>query len=127
MIYINTLNRALRMTKRSYYHLLLNEHKGNSTKMWEIVNELTYNKKRSRAKPSKVINEDGVVIANPQAIAEEFNKYFINVGKSMADLLVPGSSNDSNSNSYDFSPNNASNSIFLFPCSLQEIFNTIKL
>ena len=42
----NTLNRALRMAKRSYYHLFLNEHKGNFAKVWEIVNELTYNKKR---------------------------------------------------------------------------------
>ena len=95
--------------------------------MWEIVNELTYNKKRGRAKPSEVIDEDGVVITNPQAIAERFNKYFINVGKSMANLIVPDNSNNSNSSSYAFSSNNASNSIFLFPCSLREMFNIIKL
>ena len=65
------------MAKRSYYHLVLNEHKGNSAKVWEIVNELTDNKKRGKVESTKVINEDGVVITNPQAIAEEFNKYFL--------------------------------------------------
>ena len=115
------------MAKRSHYHLFLNEHKGNSAKVWEIVNELTYNKKRGKVESTKVINEDGVVITNPQAIAEEFNKYFTNLGKSMADLIVPDSSNNSNSNSYAFLSNRASDSIFLFPCSPQEVFNTIKL
>ena len=95
--------------------------------MWEIVNELTYNKKRGKVESTKVINEDGVVITNPQAIAEEFNKYFTNLGKSMADLIVPVSSNNSNSYSYAFPSKRASNFIFLFPCSPQEVFNTIKL
>ena len=45
----------------------------------------------------------------------------------MSDLIVPDSSNNSNSNSYAFLSNRASDSIFLFPCSSQEVFNTIKL
>ena len=45
----------------------------------------------------------------------------------MADLIAPDSSNNSDSNSYAFSSNRASDSIFLFPCSPQEVFNTIKL
>ena len=53
------------MAKHSYYHLFLNEHKRNSTKVWEIVNELTYNKKPGKVEPTKVINKDGVVITNP--------------------------------------------------------------
>ena len=54
-----------------------------SKRMWKIVNELIYNKKRSRTVPSKLINNDGIVI----------------VGKSMADLTAPGSSNKFYSNS----------------------------
>ena len=45
----------------------------------------------------------------------------------MEDLIVPDSSNNSISNSYAFPSNRASYSIFLFPCSPQEVFNTIKL
>ena len=93
--------------------------------MWEIVNELTYNKKRSLTLPFKLINRDGTVITNHQTIADEFNKYFVNVGKLMADLIAPGNLNKSYSNSCVWSSNKASNSIFLSPCSLQEVYNEI--
>ena len=45
----------------------------------------------------------------------------------MADLIVPDSSNNCNSNSYAFLSNRASDYIFSFPCSPQKVFNTIKL
>ena len=98
-IYRNALNRALKWAKSNLYHSVSEEHKEDYKKMWEIVNELPYNKKRSRTLPSKLINRDGTVITNYQTIADEFNKYFVNVGKSMADSIVPGSSNKSYSNS----------------------------
>ena len=47
-IYRNTLIRALTMAKCSYHHLFLSELKGNSAKVWKIVNELTYNKNVAR-------------------------------------------------------------------------------
>ena len=114
-IYRNTLNRALKWAKSNHYLSVLEEHKGDSKKMWEIVNELTDNKKRSRTLPSKLINRDGTVITNHQTIADEFNKYFINVRKSMADSIAPRSLTKSYSNSCVWSSNKASNSIFLYP------------
>ena len=88
--------------------------------MWEIVHELTFNKKRSRIVPSKLINKDVIVSTNHQTIADKFNKYFVNMGKLMADLIAPGSSNKSYSNSCVWSSNKASNSMFLSPCSSQK-------
>ena len=43
----------------------------------------------------------------------------------MADLIAPASSNKSYSNTCVWSSNNESNSIFLSPCSLQEVYNEI--
>ena len=40
-IYRNTLNCILRLAKRNYYHQVLNANKGDSKKVWNIVNELT--------------------------------------------------------------------------------------
>ena len=108
-----------------HYHRVLEEHKWDSKKIWKIVNQSTYNKKRCRTVPSKLINKDGIVITNHRIVADEFNKYFLNVGKSAADLVAPGSSNKSYSNSCVWSSNKASNSIFLFPCSPQEVRNEI--
>ena len=45
-IYRNTLNRALKWAKSNHYHSVLEEHKKDSKKMGEIINELTYNKQR---------------------------------------------------------------------------------
>ena len=124
-IYRNTLNRALKWAKSNHYHSVLEELKGDSKKMWEIVNKLTYNKKRCRTVPSKLINKNGSAITNHQTIADEFNKYFVNAGKSMTDLIAPGSSNKFYSNSCVWSSNKANNSIFLCPCSPQEVYNKI--
>ena len=72
-------------------------------------------------------NSEITVITNHQTIADEFTKYFVNVGKSIADLIVSGSSNKSYSNSCVWSSNKACNSIFLFPCSPQEVYNEIAI
>ena len=122
--YRNTLNRLLRRAKSDYYYSVLNEHKGNSKKAWETVNELIYNKKRSSSPPSKLMNSNGEAISNPLAIAEEFNEFFTNVGKAMATLLPTVGSN--NSKNIVFSKNKASNSIFLSPCSHQEVCHLIN-
>ena len=45
--YRNALNRLLRLAKRNYYHSDLNEHKGNSQKVWQVVNELAFTKNRT--------------------------------------------------------------------------------
>ena len=72
-------------------------------------------------------NTEITVITNHQTIADEFNKYFVNVGKSMADLIASGSSNKSYSISCFWSSNKASNSIFLFPCTPQKVYNEIAI
>ena len=122
--YRNTLNRLLRRAKSNYYHSVLNKHKGNSKKAWETINEIIYDKKRSSSPPSKLMNSDSEVISNPLAIAEEFNDFFTKVGKPMATLLPAVGSN--NSKNIVFSRNKASNSIFLSPCSPQEVYHVIN-
>ena len=113
----NTLNRLLRRAKSDYYHFVLNEHKRNSKKAWETVNESIYNKKRSSSPPSKLMNPNGEVILNLLAIAEEFNEFFTNVGKTMATLLPTVGSN--NSKNIVFSKNKASK--FYFSVTMQPL------
>ena len=67
------------------------------------------------------MNSNVEVISNPLVLAEEFNEFFTNVGKTMATLLPTVGSN--NSKNVVFSKNKASNSIFLSPCSPQEVYH----
>ena len=118
----NTLNRLLRLAKRNYYHSILNEHKGNSRKVWQVVNELAFTKNRARLFPSKLVTSDDHTITDEETIAEEFKSYFVDIRKSMADAISPGSACN-----FNFSATNKnSNSLFLAPICPQEVFNIIK-
>ena len=120
--YRNALNRLLRLAKRNYYHSVLNEHKGNSQKVWQVVNELAFTKNRTRLLPSKLVTSNGHTVTDEETIAEELNSYFVDIGKSMADAISPGSACN-----FNFSATNKnSNSLFLTPSCPQEVFNVIK-
>ena len=67
------------------------------------------------------------VITNHQTIADKINKYIVNVGKSMADLVASGSWKKSDSNSCVWTSKKVSNSIFLFQCSPQDVYNEIAI
>ena len=120
--YRNALNRLLRLAKRNYYHSVLNEHKGNSQKVWQVVNELAFTKDRTGLLPSKLVTSNGHTVTDEETIAEEFNSYFVNSGKSMADAISSGLARN-----FNFSATNKnSNSLFLTPSCPQEVFNVIK-
>ena len=106
--YRNTLNRLLRLAKQNDYHNILKEHKGNSKKAWEVINELAFDKKKTSMPPTKLITTLGDTITDQQSIAEEFNKYFVNIGKSMTDSIV----SDKPNNKFNYKVNTTSNSIF---------------
>ena len=110
------------MAKRNYYHSVLNEHKGNSQKVWQVVNELAFTKNRTKLLLSKLVTSNGHTVTDEAAIAEEFNSYFVNIGKSMTDVISPGSACN-----FNFSATNKnSNSLFLTPSCPQEVFNVTK-
>ena len=72
--------------------------------------------------PSKLVTSNGHTVTDEETIAEEFNSYFVNIGKSMADAISPGSTCN-----FNFSATNKnSNSLFLMPSCPQEVFNVTK-
>ena len=112
----------MRLAKQNHHHNILSEHKGNSKKALEVINELAFDKKKTNIPPTKLIATLGDTITDQQSIAEEFNKYFVNIGKSMADSIV----SDKPNNNINGKVNTTSNSFFLLPCSSQEVFDLIK-
>ena len=117
--YRNTLNRILRLAKRNYYYQVLNENKSDLKKVWNVVNELTYNKKRCNVGPSQATTAAGDTVSDPQKIAEEFNNFFVNISKSMAYSI-------SRDNSIISRTSSKRSNTFLFPSSPKEVFNVIK-
>ena len=66
--YRNTLNSSLRPVKQNHYHSVLNKHKNNSKKAWEVRNELAFDKKKTSMPPNKLITrlETQSLINNPK-------------------------------------------------------------
>ena len=123
-IYRNVLNRLIKQAKVDYYHNVLKDNKNNSKKVWNIVNELLYNRKQKNSGPTKILTDTGCRIADPQAIAEEFNKFFVSVGKRMAaKIFAHDKPPETQSNLNKIKT--ISNSVFLSPCTPQEVFNLI--
>ena len=83
---------------------------------------MAFDQKKTSMPPNKLNTTLGYTIINQQSIAEEFNNYFVNIGKSMANSIV----SDKTSNKIKFKVNTTSNSFFQSPCSPQEVFDLIK-
>ena len=83
---------------------------------WHLI------KKKTSVEPTKLVTTTGDTVTDRQSIAEIFNNYFVNVGKSMAN------STESNklSNAIRTNVNSTSSSFFASPCTSQEVYDLIK-
>ena len=122
--YRNTLNRTINGAKRMHYHELLKDNKGDSNKIWKIVNELASIKTKARVDPTELITENGKILTNSDEIAESLNEHFVNIGPKMAESI---SSADLDGISYtkSFTSTKINNSFFLAPSTTNEIINII--
>ena len=104
-IYQKTLKNTITQAKKIYFHRIFNMHKNNVKKTWSIITETLHHKQKSEISKEFLINNS--VITDPTIIANQFNNYFINIGKSL--------SNQINSNkSFNSYLNTPSEKIFKF-------------
>ena len=82
-----TLKCTIRMAKKMYFHRTFNLYKGDIKKTWLIINQTLSNKKTSDLSQSFSIGNK--LTSDPNEIANEFNKYFINIGKQVSNQIVP--------------------------------------
>ena len=77
----NQLNRCIKETKKLYYNSKL-ATSTNSKESWQTINELL--NRQSKATTINEVNVNGKSIAGDKDIANEFNKYFSEIGKKLA-------------------------------------------
>ena len=83
--YRNRLNHVLRAAERKYYQNLINEHKSNVKKCWQIM-KMIINKRKYKPVCKKFKHNDQV-IENGHDIANQFNRFFVNVGSTLANKI----------------------------------------
>ena len=86
-MYRNKLNHILRSAERKYYQDLLIEHKANVKKSWQIIKGII-NKRKYRINNTK-FKHNGDIIEDGKLVADKFNKYFVNVGETLAKSISP--------------------------------------
>ena len=80
----NQLNRCVKETKKLYYNSKL-ATSTNSKESRQTINELL--NRQSKAATTNDVNVNGKSIAGDKNIANEFNKYFSEIGKKLAEEI----------------------------------------
>jgi hypothetical protein len=86
-VYRNLYNTLIRKSRQIYYASSLHMFRNNPKRTWDILKEATTGK--TFHKPiSEIVTETGT-ITDPKFVAEEYNKFFSNIGSKIASTIIP--------------------------------------
>ena len=90
--YRKLYNKLIRLSKKLYYESKLLENQSNPKKTWQFLNEII-GRKSAKGDHIETINLDGAQVNDSVEIANSFNNFFSNIGKSIAENLPATDSN----------------------------------
>ena len=114
----NITNKEIRLTKQAYYQNSFNEHKGDSRKTWQIINELTSRKSGKTSVTSLKIN--GLTITDTREISNEFNNHFSTIGPKLASEI------ESDSGVYQRYLTRTDKRFYLHPTDANKVFSLMN-
>jgi hypothetical protein len=120
--YKNKLTSIIRCSEKQYYTDRFIAIKDNIRDTWKLINKVIH-KKSSESDPTPTLSIDGRVSKDQDEIAKKFNDFFVNVGPDLA-AKIPAVSK--NSSIYDTMPLSNPSSMFVEPCTVEEIAATIN-
>ena len=113
--YKNKLTKLLLTAKKDYYTTIFITVKGNSKKMWNKINDVIG--KRKNTKLPSTMYHGNIKLDTKKKIVEEFNTYFLSIGKNIASKIP-----NCNRTFESFLPKDPpQESLFLNPTSVHEI------
>ena len=83
------VNKQVRKCKSDYYQDLILKNKGNPTKLWKTLNDVTG---RKNTPSVTCIVADNVTYTDSKSIAETLNLFFTSIGSTLAAKLMPTAS-----------------------------------
>ena len=83
--YKKILRRSINEAKRLYYSRTFELYKNNIKQTWSVIKNTLQKNVRCPDSTKFVLNNH--IITNLDEIANEFNKYFVNIGKSLSDQI----------------------------------------
>ena len=87
--YKNVFESTKKKSKINYYSQSLKKSLGNAKETWNIIKEVTGKAKLNTTTklPQKIKVENDIEISEKSKIAEEFNNFFVNVGKNLGEKI----------------------------------------
>ena len=117
--YCIIFDKVKQMSKESYFNLELELNKNNlKKKTWEILHQAIHKQNNRPTIPDTFII-NGKSNSNIREIAEEFNNFFVNIGKQTAKNLPQPTNSFS-----DYLNGNYAANVFMFPTCEAEILHT---
>ena len=84
----NKITHLTKLSRKKFLDKRIKAAKNKSKIMWKIINDtLDFKKSKTKQNIPKVKNSSSEYVYNSFHIANAFNKFFVNVGKSMADTI----------------------------------------
>ena len=97
-VFKNTLRRSINEAKQLYYLRTFALYKNDVKQTWSVIKDTLQRKLHSSPSSKFILNNNTCTITDLDEIATEFNKYFINIGRSLSDQI------QSNHSSLDYLP-----------------------
>ena len=118
--YKNILKQILRQEEKNYYEKLFDQKSNDIKKTWKLINSLL-NKTTIDSK-SNFFKIDGVLTNNKSTIVDSFNKYFSEIGPSLAQNIPSTNTGSSLCNNIEF----LKGSMALIPTDCYEVESVIR-
>ena len=87
--YRAALRKSIREAKRQHYVRTFNIFKNDIKKTWSIIRENISNNYKINTPVHFVANDNNSIISDSETIANKFNEYFVNIGRTLSEQIRP--------------------------------------
>ena len=119
LIYQQVLQKTLRFAERDYYDSKFLQYKNDLVKSWKILKQVINRRKKSKTTSKFLIGSK--IVTDNKEIAESFNKFYVNIGASLASKIP-----ETDADPINYVRNRVSRCIELTPVSESEIQKILK-
>ena len=84
--YNRILKTSIRLAKKKYLENLFHKCRSDIKKTWSNINQIM-NRSGNKTQPSKSFRVNGVNLTDPKDVADQFNRYYVNIGPNLAEKL----------------------------------------
>ena len=84
----NKVTNKLRSARAQFFRNKLTNSRGNSKQIWNTINDVLNRHKTKNNDTIEFTDEEGVKHSDPGSVADMFNKFFVNIGKILANQVI---------------------------------------